>query len=92
MVGHFAVPLLVTALWAGAATAQEARPATPIRQIAVYVTPHYNNDGRGSVQVAVDRAFDRLLASPAPADILKVRDAVAASPAASIQPRTSQAV
>ena len=81
MVRRLAVPLLVAALLAGSAMAQEARPAAPIRQIAVYVTPYYNNDGRGGVQVAVDRAFDRLLAAPDRASILRVRDAVAASPA-----------
>jgi hypothetical protein len=73
--------MMAAALMAGPAMAQSGKPAEPIRQIAVYVTPYYNNDGQGGVQVSVDRALDRLLASNAAADVLKVRDMVAAKPA-----------
>ena len=81
MVRTLSALMMAAALMAGPAMAQSGKPAEPIRQIAVYVTPYYNNDGKGGVQVAVDRALDRLLASNAAADVLKVRDMVAAKPA-----------
>lgn len=57
-----------------------AQSVEPMRKIGVYVTPYYNSDAGGRVVVAVDRKFDRLLASSDPADILKVRDMVVAQP------------
>ena len=73
--------ILLAATMAAPASAQPAQAPQPIRQIAVYVTPYYNNDGKGRVEVAVDKRFDRLLASEQAADVLKVRDLVAAQPA-----------
>jgi hypothetical protein len=63
--------------FAGAAHAVE-----PVRQIGVYVKPFYAA-GATLVDlptVAVDPAYDKLLASDKRADIVKVRDAIAAAP------------
>jgi hypothetical protein len=80
MVRTLSALMMAAAALAAPAAAQNDKPAQPIRQIAVYVTPWYNNDGNGRVQVAVDRALDRLLASSTAADVLKARDLVAGSP------------
>jgi hypothetical protein len=69
--------LAIAAALAGPALAQDV---APLRKIGIYVTPYYNSDDGGRVVVAVDRKFDTLLASSDPADVLKVRDMVAAQP------------
>lgn len=64
-------------VFAGAALAVE-----PVRAIGVFVKPFYAA-GATLVDppvVAVDPAYDKLLMSARPADIVKVRDAIAAAP------------
>jgi hypothetical protein len=79
--------ILAAILATGLAASALAQTPQPIRRISIYVTPYYNSDAPTGVQVAVDRAFDTLLASDKPGDILKVRDMVAAKPA-SVAPNT----
>lgn len=57
--------------------------AEPVRQIALYVPPYYAAGASFGEPptVAVDPAYDKLLASLAPADIRRVRDGVEADPA-----------
>jgi hypothetical protein len=56
--------------------------AEPVRQIGVYVEPYYRSSEApsGRPQVAVNKNYDALLSSNKRADILAVRDLIAADP------------
>ncbi len=69
------------AVFLAAALSPAARAVEQVRQLGVYVPPYYAA-GTTTVEppkVAVDPAFDKLLASRNAADIRKVRDAIAAN-------------
>jgi hypothetical protein len=83
---RFRLDLIVCALLVvpALARAQAAPPpaATPVRQFVVYVLPYYAAGATFAEppKVAVDPAYDKLLASTAPADIRQARDAISARP------------
>jgi hypothetical protein len=56
--------------------------AEPVRSIGIYVEPYYRSAPTpdGQPRVAVGQKYDHLLASSKPADILAVRDLIAADP------------
>jgi hypothetical protein len=74
--------LTLCALLAAHALALAAPAAEPVRQLGVYVLPYYQagDTFAEAPRVAVDPAYDKLLASTKQADIKKARDAIAAHP------------
>jgi len=74
--------LILCTLLAAPAFAFAAPAAEPVRQLGVYVLPYYAAGASfaEAPKVAVDPAYDKLLASMNPADIRKARDAIASHP------------
>jgi len=83
---RFRLDLILCALLAvpalARAQAASAPVAEPVRQLVVYLPPYYaaGDTFAAAPKVAVDPAYDKLLASTSAADIRKVRDAIAAQP------------
>jgi len=71
-------PLLLACL--SGATTPPVRDDAPVKTVGIYVSPYYGDPTSDAVVVRVHPAYDRLLESAKPADIVKVRDAILADP------------